>query len=267
MSVTCILYGGLGNQLFQIFATISYSIKHNIDFQFKYNQNLGKRQTYWHSLLSTIIDHTTTDPVVSTQIVNQGSHGFVNLDAPLPNQNVQLNGYFQSYLFFDDHLKTILKMINVEKPQDRIKQQIPQNCVSLHFRRGDYKGLQECHPILDIQYYVNALTYISIMDESIANVHYYCEEEDIDEIEKVVENLKKEFRKFIFVRHLEETDWEEMLSMSCCKHNIIANSSFSWWGAYFNTNPNKIVCYPSVWFGPLISENTDSMFPENWIKM
>ena len=61
------------------------------------------------------------------------------------------------------------------------------------------------------------------------------------------------------------SDWEEMLAMSLCNHNIIANSTFSWWGAYFNSNEDKIVCYPSVWFGPeLKNNNTVDLFPEEW---
>ena len=59
-----------------------------------------------------------------------------------------------------------------------------------------------------------------------------------------------------------------MVLMSCCEHNIIANSSFSWWGAYFNDNPEKIVCYPSVWFGPkLQNKKTEDMFPKDWKKI
>jgi hypothetical protein len=262
--VTCKLYGGLGNQLFQVFATIAYAIEHNINFLFEYSANLGKRRTYWDTLLSSISDHVTTS-IPQTTLVNQGTHGFIKL--PEPKENITLNGYFQSYKFFDNHLKTILKMLDVEKFQKK-KYSFQKNSISLHFRRGDYKDLPDCHPIMGVDYYVNALNYILLFDESLFTVYYFCEEEDFESVEKDVAILKNEFRdKITFVRHLEETDWEEMLSMSCCKHNIIANSSFSWWGAYLNMDPEKIVCYPSVWFGPLIQENTDTMFPEKWIKI
>jgi len=261
--VTCKLYGGLGNQLFQIFATIGYAIEHNIDFLFEYSANLGKRRTYWDTLLLSISDRVTTS-IPPTTLVNQGTHGFVKL--PAPKENIMLNGYFQSFKFFDDHLKTILKMLDVEKFQKKYSFQ--KNSISLHFRRGDYKDLPDCHPIMGIDYYANALNYILLFDESPFTVYYFCEEEDLESVEKDVDTLKNEFRgKITFVRHLEDTDWEDMLSMSCCKHNIIANSSFSWWGAYLNMDPEKIVCYPSVWFGPLIQENTDAMFPEKWIKI
>ena len=260
--VTCKLYGGLGNQLFQIFATIAYSIEHKLTFIFHYSHHLGKRQTYWHSLLSSIIERTTE---------NINFSDFLQIDQGTilgkPETNIVLNGYFQSYLFFESHYKTIFNLLQIENKQKQIKPRIIENRISLHFRRGDYKDLPDCHPILDIDYYVNALSYISMMDAEVTGVYYYCEEEDREEIEKVVETLKLEFRKFSFERHKEDTDWEEMISMSCCKHNIIANSSFSWWGAYFNPNQEKIVCYPACWFGPLISETTETMFPEKWIKI
>jgi len=267
--VTCKLYGGLGNQLFQIFATIAYSLRHKIDFLFEYSPNLGKRPTYWNTFLSAIIDRTTTNICGGTRI-DQGGHGFVNLREPLPNENIMLNGYFQSYLFFDDHSKTILKILDVEK--QRIVEKIHKNSISLHFRRGDYKELLDCHPIMEMDYYVNALNYILLINEMTTfnktTVYYFCEEEDLESVEKDVAILKNEFSdKIVFERHLEKTDWEEMLAMSCCKHNIIANSSFSWWGAYLNPNSDKIVCYPATWFGPFICENTDAMFPPNWIKI
>ena len=113
--VTCKLYGGLGNQLFQIFATIAYSLQHNIDFLFEYNENLGKRNTYWNTLLTSISDHVIIT-VPPTTLVNQGTHGFVKLAAP--KENIMLNGYFQSFKIFDDQLKTILKIFLINLLQN-----------------------------------------------------------------------------------------------------------------------------------------------------
>jgi hypothetical protein len=72
--------------------------------------------------------------------------------------------------------------------------------------------------------------------------------------------------QFHFVRDT-IADWQQMLLMSVCDHNIIANSSFSWWGAYFNANLGKVVCYPSVWFGPGVSHDTRDLCPESWVKI
>ena len=62
-------------------------------------------------------------------------------------------------------------------------------------------------------------------------------------------------------------DWEQMLLMSCCHHNIIANSSFSWWSAYFNFHPDKTVCYPSVWFSDSANIDTRDLCPSSWNKI
>jgi hypothetical protein len=105
------------------------------------------------------------------------------------------------------------------------------------------------------------------MDPRVDRVCYFCEDEDIDTVGNNIDALKQEFSKINFERVRESSDWEEMLSMSRCAHNIIANSSFSWWGAYLNRNPDKMVCYPSTWFGPSIPKDVAAMFPEKWIKI
>jgi hypothetical protein len=84
-----------------------------------------------------------------------------------------------------------------------------------------------------------------------------------------INSLQNTFsHQFIHVPELElMKDYEEMIFMSCCHHHIIANSSFSWWGAYFNSSPDKIVCYPKTWFGPALPLNTKDLCPSEWIAI
>ena len=103
-------------------------------------------------------------------------------------------------------------------------------------------------------------------------VIYFCEEEDIQTVEETIQQCKKLFPTLEFLRasNLLE-DWEQMLLMSECKHHIIANSSFSWWGAYFGfqnqDKQNKIICYPSLWFAASAKENTKDLHPSEWVKI
>ena len=100
-------------------------------------------------------------------------------------------------------------------------------------------------------------------------VIYFFEKKDIEQVSNNITMLKETFPRLIFQKPPENLqDWEEMLSMSCCNHNIIANSTFSWWGAYLNENNDKIVCYPSVWFGQMLSNHcTKDLFLNDWKKI
>ena len=263
-TLSCILYGGLGNQIFQIMATIAYSIKHNLDFQFHYSTYLGKRSTYWSSFLfrlaqftNTDLDYTGFQRITETEYINP------------PTNNIVLDGYFQSPRFFVDQEASIFKMIGIDEHRNLIKEKytIDDNSISIHFRRGDYKSLPDCHLILPDDYYAEAIYYILTQDASISRIYYYCEDEDLLDIEPIIADLLTLFSGITMTRIKADADWEEMVCMSCSTHNIIANSSFSWWGAYFNMNRDKIVCYPAQWFGPLIQKDVADMFPEDWIKI
>jgi hypothetical protein len=80
-----------------------------------------------------------------------------------------------------------------------------------------------------------------------------------------IENIKAHYNITIVMCNYEIPDYEQLLLMLLISHNIIANSTFSWWGAYFNTNVNKIVCYPSIWNGS--NNNVEDLFLKDWIKI
>ena len=96
---------------------------------------------------------------------------------------------------------------------------------------------------------------------------YFYELSDSSDVQKNVTNLMKLFPTVVFEEiDLNLADWEQMLVMSLCQHNIIANSTFSWWGAYLNANrPN--VYYPSQWFHGPKNNETDDLFPDGWISI
>ena len=140
----------------------------------------------------------------------------------------------------------------------------------MHFRIGDYilPKFKDAHPLIPINYYRNALKHIiKKTHKEDWNILYFCEQKDNKIVKKKIKILKKSFPKIRFTKASDKKeDWEQLLMMSCCEHQIIANSSFSWWGAYFNANRNKIVCYPSVWFGPkLADKDTSDLCPKSWV--
>jgi glycosyl transferase family 25 len=139
--------------------------------------------------------------------------------------------------------------------------------VSLHFRIGDFKNLEN-HPIMPLEYYISAIKHIDYEDKNI-KILYFCEDDDVDfVINNYINPLINIFPDIMFTQtKVKLEDWEQMVIMSLCKHHIIANSTFSWWSAYLAQDYiNKIICYPDKWFqGALINNNTIDLFPEHWV--
>ena len=269
--ITCDLYGGLGNQLFQIFATISYAIKHKQSFCFLYKKDLGKRPIYWNNFLCSLRSFVINITPELFKICENGFH-YEELQAPSQDKHCCLSGYFQSYKYFELHRNTLFRLVRLDEQKSAIKNKYAHNydnLVSMHFRLGDYKNLQHCHPIMKYEYYRNSLQYISSStNNEKLKVLYFCEKDDASDVQMIIERLQQQFPECRFVKIDHEiVDWEQLLMMSVCRHNIIANSTFSWWGAYFNSQEDKIVCYPSQWFGEKVNNDTKDLCPPEWIRI
>jgi len=283
--ISCFLMGGLGNQLFQIFTTIAYGIRTNRRVVFPYSDILTMgmdRNTYWESLLNSIKLFTTfnkkhgitNDALFELPQFKEKCHNY-EIIPDIDINNFMLFGYYQSYKYFDNEKETIFSLIKLKEQKISILQKYGYlfdspngiNNVSMHFRLGDYKSKQEYHPIMPIEYYEHALLNISLKRDNIT-VLYFCEAEDNTIVNSMVYSLKNLFNNVQFIKVDDNIpDWEQVLIMSCCSDNIIANSSFSWWGGYFNQNVGKFVCYPTLWFGPKAQHDVSDMFPINWTKI
>jgi len=301
--------GGLGNQLFQIFTTISLSIDNNISFCFSDKEKLcSKRNAYWNSFLLLLKQYLRSDEFLNKEFIpnclfiREQSFNYVDYNNLILNiltnssKNIYLYGYFQSYKYFEKNYQEIYNLLNINQQKYNLLEKISSvnvlknplnlqnnfifendlqlynNVISIHFRLGDYKQIQNCHPLMTTKYYLNCLNYLSsqLCDINSYKFLYFCENnlDDIMIVSKIINDIKKKYPNIEFIRQVGLEDYEEMMLMSLCKHNIIPNSSFSWWGAYFNSNEDKIVTYPSVWFGKDLAHNDVSdLCPANWIRI
>jgi len=272
------IMGGLGNQLFQIFNLIAYALEHKIPFFFELQKEENReRPFYWNTFLLSLKGFIKPSEKCK-HILKERQYHYEELpEYSLIKKPFKFFGYFQSYKYFYEHQKTIYRFIKLEQQQQKIHKAYNtvynfNNTISLHFRIGDYKDLQHHHPIMKIEYYVNALELICDHTSKIDwNILYFYEKQDTNEVSNKVNTLKDKFPKMSFIP-IDTTipDYNQLLLMSLCCHNIIANSSFSWWGAYFNFNSDKIVCHPphKDWFGPAQGDkNLGDLFPHTWVTI
>ncbi len=180
--------------------------------------------------------------------------------------NMYLDGYWQSPKYFDAIRDVLLKEFTLKNPLSAaaavFAEQIQQStAVSLHVRRGDYvknpRVLKE-FGVCSIQYYEAAISHI---EKQVSNPTFFVFSDDIAWVQ---EHLPVGSQA-IFVHGDNIKDYEELTLMSMCKHNIIANSSFSWWGAWLNNHPNKIVIAPTPWFET--TEYDIALIPPTWTQL
>lgn len=177
--------------------------------------------------------------------------------------NTDLYGYFQDERYFKEERDLILSLFKFKEEHENrafnfldslsLKNEVQK--VSVHIRRGDYTLYPDHHPVCSKDYYQKALSRFD-QEKSV----FLIFSDDIDW-------CKGEFLgdNFIFVDT--GSPYSDLKVMSLCDHHIIANSSYSWWGAWLNLNPNKRVIAPVRWFGPAINKDASEIYCEGWEKI
>lgn len=286
------LQGGLGNQLFQCAFGLSASSRLNtrlyFDGDFFNDKNV-------HTPRPFELNNIKFDPVfaeeglkdrflapgITQKILNKtGIHRLsvyreqsLRFDDDLPvRDNTYYDGYWQSERYFAGMQDQIRKAFSFKGSLNKLSEQLAAtlagqtNSISMHVRRGDYVSsgsANEVHGLCSVAYYQKA---IECIRQKIASPIFYFFSDDT---EWVRENLLPAVENGVLVDHNQGQDsWQDMLLMSKCKHHIIANSSFSWWGAWLNPHHDKIVIAPQQWFKTETQyfDSRDIILP-NWIQL
>jgi hypothetical protein len=244
--ISCKLQGGLGNQMFQISAAHALALRNNdlacFNLSTCYTPLQGNEANMYSDTLFSKLCNTKNLNI--EKIYNEPKFSF---DEIKYEDNLQLNGYFQSEKYFSDYKKEIIDLFQL--PTNKIEKPI-NNLTSVHVRRGDYLKLQDYHSVLSKDYYLKAMDIIG------GNFIFFS-----DDMDWVKDNFKGD--NIIYSNNYDET--LDMTLMSLCDNNIIANSSFSWWGAYLNKNENKRVIAPKNWFGLTGPKDIQDIYPKDWI--
>lgn len=239
-------YGYLGNQMFQYAALKSIANKINTDYIIP-AKTTGK---FFQQLTDAfILNNSIKYGITNFKQVEEKQFYYDSEFIESMTDNIDIKGYFQSEKYFKDIEKEI-------KNDFKFKQTYPiptQKYVAVHVRRGDYISLPNHHPTCSIKYYEKAMSLFS-------NSHFVILSDDIEWCRN-----QKVFAGCEFWQGIDNV--HDLYVMTKAEHNIIANSSFSWWGAWLNEKYDKIVVAPKKWFGEEIRHSTDDLLPREWITI
>ena len=276
--------GGLGNQIFQYAFARFLSTQKNIEVKIDNGVNSNKQDTYREyglGYFNITLKLSSKEESLSTKyplgILSKIWRGIqikiLKIHNVGWNKNIlnskekYFEGYWQSYKYLEPIRDVLIKELtlkeDIETKYKVVLNQISDtDSVSIHVRRGDYANdpkTKAVHQTFGLEYYQEA---IKIIGEKISKPTFFVFSDDI---EWVKQNLKIDFPT-IFVSGPQIKDYEELIIMSKCKNNIIANSSFSFWGAWLNQNPNKIVIAPKKWNNGNPEDYKD-LLPKEWIQI
>jgi hypothetical protein len=276
ISINNIGYDGrLGNQLFQIATLFGVAHKNNFipsipiekNKHIKPNGCLDMSTNKWISYKLDLFDCFDIDIKDNNgaTLENTYKESHFHFDKNVFNikDNTNLEGYFQSEKYFKHATNIVREKLQFKKEiQNKALEIINKNkktdIVSIHVRIGDYLGIQDKFPIMEVDYYQNAINKVYDNKE----YQYFIFSDDID----WCKNVFGENKSIYYVEG--NSHYVDLCIMSLCTHNIIGNSTFGWWGAWLNPNPEKIVIAPKKWFGPSFNNlNTIDLIPTEWIQI
>jgi hypothetical protein len=288
------LMGGLGNQMFQYAMGRQLALKHNtelkLDLSFLNSHPENAEYTMRHYELAAfaIIEKFASEKEIRRftyiphseklvhrfqqfinpcHIINEPHFHFSKSILQSPD-NSYLSGFFQSEKYFIDIRNKLLKDFSFKNPADELNKKIldqiiSATSVSIHIRRGDYvknPATNEVHGNCGIHYYTHA---VEKMNSLLKNPEFFIFSDDIDWAKQNFSFIKLA----VFIEHNTGiNDSEDLRLLSNCRHHIIANSSFSWWGAWLAEFPGKIVIGPKEWLKDKQYITSDVM-PEAWLRV
>jgi hypothetical protein len=239
MYVTTTLCGGLGNMMFQMSAGWAYAKR--FGKKFRYARHVGSL----HDRDLSLFNFVTANFIKCSEGVEFGLYNeadFAHSPIPELDGNISLEGYFQSSKYFNDVLtrRMLREKFNCSSKKERYP--------FIHIRRGDYLGKSGYHTVLPLSYYESAMSVVK-------SDKYYIVSDDMGWV-------KANFHHNSFI-YFDESATDCFRLMTSCDSGIIANSTFSWWGAYLSDSPNTYVA-PNDWFGPDGPKRHD-LYEEDWI--
>lgn len=280
------LKGGLGNQMFQYAAARRLAAEHGIEL--KLDLSFLEAETVQHTKRDFELYKLNINAGIATckEIQAIKKKRWKNLFCPALikdkgvadfskkvtrcSDHVYLDGYWQSEKYFKSISPVIRNEFTFKQPLAKdyflnIKHQIENSdSISLHFRRGDYVDnpkTNKYHGVSSLNYYQKAVERIT---KKINNPTLFIFSDDI---QWVMAHFKSE-HPIVFIKQSDEGLHSDFRLMSICKHNIIANSSYSWWAAWLNENENKTVIAPKKWYEHQPSQDhVSDLLPREWITL
>jgi hypothetical protein len=270
--------GRLGNQMFQYAALRGIASKHNYEWVIppcnsKYEANYGLFDCF---KMESVKEENFgfASPSMPT-LMTEGSHFDENFFNNCPD-NCNLGDYFQTEKYFKNVESLIRKDFTfVDGYYNSCKEFIDQfdsEVIFLHVRRTDYVNIQHHHSLCTFKYYEEAL---KEFDDSIPVLIFsddidWCSKQELFSSDRFLLSNNNERYSHMHMDadgQLRQSlvPYTDLCLMSLCSHAIIANSSFSWWGAWLISNPNKKIIAPTPWYGPQANNDTKDLIPETWI--